>query len=94
MVFFCRGAKSVRQIDQEGPKSLLFNKFTVLSLLFLPSRGAKLHCQFRWGPWPDLPPLDPPLIAAYMYIVSELVNNKKNCCQCYHEASITVAVDR
>jgi len=32
-----------------GPKSLLLGKFTILSLLFLPPRGAKLHCQLRWG---------------------------------------------
>src|SRR6218665_2180548 len=23
---------------------------------FCPQGGAKLHCQLRWGPWPDLPP--------------------------------------
>src|SRR6218665_4159458 len=42
MVFFHRGAKSAADIDTEGPKSLLFNKITILPLLFL----AKLHCQF------------------------------------------------
>ena len=53
---FCRGAKSVADIDTVGPKSLLFDIFTMLPLLFLPPRGAKLHCQLRWGTWPDLPP--------------------------------------
>src|SRR6218665_408690 len=53
MVFFRGGAKSVADIDKGGPKPLLFHEFTVLSLLFLPSRGAKLHFQLRWGPWPD-----------------------------------------
>src|SRR6218665_1322746 len=32
-----------------GSNSLLFNKITILPLLFLSRRGGKLHCQFRWG---------------------------------------------
>src|SRR6218665_3093981 len=56
MVFFHKGAKSVADIATRGPKSLLFNKITILPLLFLSQREAKLHCQFRWGAWPDLPP--------------------------------------
>src|SRR6218665_3949940 len=56
MVFFHRGAKSAADIDTGGPKSLLFNKITILPLIFLSWRVAKLHCQFRWGAWPDLPP--------------------------------------
>ena len=46
----------------------LFNGFNVVFSVGGPNpypklkRGAKLHCQLRWGPWPDLPPpLDPPL---------------------------------
>src|SRR6218665_226754 len=54
---FRRGAKSVADIDTGGPKSLLFDKFTVLSLLFLPSRGGPNSiANFDGGPWPDLPP--------------------------------------
>src|SRR6218665_985771 len=50
MVFFHRGgAKSAADIDRWGPNSLLFNKITIPPLLFLSRRGAKLHCQFRWG---------------------------------------------
>jgi len=56
VVFFRGGAKSVADIDTGGPRSLLFDKFKMLSLLFLPPRGAKLQWQLRWVPWPDLPP--------------------------------------
>src|SRR6218665_2892116 len=46
VVFVRGGAKFVADIDTgEGPKSLHFDKFTMLSLLFLPPKGAKLHCQ-------------------------------------------------
>src|SRR6218665_2025505 len=47
VLFFRRGVKSVADIDTGGEaKSLHFDKFTMLSLglLFLPPRGAKLHC--------------------------------------------------
>src|SRR6218665_2888118 len=44
-----------------APKSLHFDKFTILSLLFLPPRGAKLHSQLRWGTMAGFAPLDPPL---------------------------------
>jgi len=43
------GAKSVADIATGGPNSLLFHKITILPLLFLSRRGAKLHCQFQWG---------------------------------------------
>jgi len=62
VVFFRRGAKSVANVDKGGPKSLLFHKYTMLPLRFLPPRGAKLHCQLRWGAMAGFVPLDPPLI--------------------------------
>src|SRR6218665_3687644 len=50
MVFFHRGAKSAADIDRGGPNSLLFNKITILPLLFLSRRGVpNLHSQFRGG---------------------------------------------
>src|SRR6218665_2217173 len=57
------GAKSVADIDTGGgPKSLHFDKFAMLSLLFLPPREAKLHSQLRWGAMVGFPPpRDPPL---------------------------------
>jgi len=45
---FRRGSKSVADINTGSPKALLFDIFTVLSLLFLPPRGGKLHWQLRW----------------------------------------------
>src|SRR6218665_1873459 len=62
--FYIGGAKSVADIPTGGgPKSLLFSKITILPLPFLSQRGAKLHCQFRWGGHGRIcpPPLDPPL---------------------------------
>src|SRR6218665_2966897 len=60
--FFVGRAKSVAVIDMGGPKSLLYDKFTMLSLLFQPPRGAKLHCQLRMGGHGRIcSPLDPPL---------------------------------
>src|SRR6218665_1962586 len=47
--FSVGGTNSVADVDKGGPKSLLFDKFTMLSLRFLPPRGAKLHWQFQWG---------------------------------------------
>src|SRR6218665_1048918 len=44
-----------------GPKSLLLGKFTMLSLLFLPPRGAQTPLPTSMGGWPDSP-LDQPLI--------------------------------
>ena len=52
---FRTGAKSVADIDTGEPKFLLFDIFTVLSLLFLP-RGPNSIANFDGGPWPDLPP--------------------------------------
>ncbi len=49
------GGKSVADIDT-GAKSLHFDKFTMLSLLFLPPRGPNSIANFDGGPWPDLPP--------------------------------------
>src|SRR6218665_211079 len=55
--FSVGGAKFVADIDTgEGPKSLHFDKFTMLSLLFLPSRGPNSIANFDGGPCPDLPP--------------------------------------
>jgi len=52
-----------------GPKSLHFANFTILSLLFLPPRrGPNSIANFDGGPWPDLPPLDPPLNEDLIYL--------------------------
>src|SRR6218665_1135686 len=59
--FSVGGTKSVADIDTGGPKSLHFHKFTMLSLLFLLPRGAKLHGKVRWGAMAGFAPLDPPL---------------------------------
>ena len=59
--FSVGGPNSVAHINQEGQKSLNSHKFTILSLLFLPPRGPNSIANFEGGPWPDLPPLDPPL---------------------------------
>ena len=48
VIFFCGGGQ-IRSQHRYGAKSLLFNKITMLPSLFLPQRGAKLHCQLRWG---------------------------------------------
>src|SRR6218665_3901112 len=55
--FFRRGGgKFLPDIVTGGPIFLHFNKCKMLSLLFLSPRGeSKLHCQLRWGPWPDSP---------------------------------------
>src|SRR6218665_3759999 len=62
VVFFrVGGAKSVADIDTGGPKSLHFDKFTMLSLLFLPrSRGPNSIANFDGGV-AGFAPLDPPL---------------------------------
>jgi len=59
--FFRSGAKSIADVNRGGAKSLLFNKFTVLSLRFLPPRGGKLHWQLRLGGHGRICPPDPPL---------------------------------
>ena len=41
---------------------IVFAKFTMLSLFFLPPEvGAKLHCQLRWEAMVGFAPLDPSL---------------------------------
>src|SRR6218665_2055067 len=57
MLFPHRGGKSVADIDTGGPKSLHFDKLTLLSLLFLPRGGPNSIANFDEGAWPDLPPL-------------------------------------
>src|SRR6218665_3105557 len=47
--YFSMGGPNPQPTSIGGPNSLLFNKITLLPLLFLSRRGAKLHCQFRWG---------------------------------------------
>src|SRR6218665_2282109 len=65
MLVFRKGGQIRSPHRLGGPKSLHLHKFTILPLLLLPPRGAKLHCQLRWGgSWPDLPPLDPQLTAS------------------------------
>jgi len=57
VVFSVGGAKSVADIDTGGPKSLLFDIFTMLSLLFLSIEGGQTPLPTSMGgPWPDLPP--------------------------------------
>jgi len=71
VVFSVGGAKSVANIDTRGPKSLLFDIFTVLPLLFLTPKGGQTPLPTSMGgPWPDLPPLDPPLSIAPLQIHS------------------------
>src|SRR6218665_2532175 len=50
------GAKSVADSDTGGPKSLLLAKFTMLSLLFLPRRGANSIANFDGGHGRICPP--------------------------------------
>src|SRR6218665_2687378 len=61
--FFHRGGQICSRHRYGGwPKSLLFNKITILPLLFLSQRGGQTPLPISMGgPWPDLPPLDPPL---------------------------------
>src|SRR6218665_2054656 len=54
---FPMGAKSVAGIDTGRPKSILFNKITILPLLSLSRRGGQTPLPISMGgPWPDLPP--------------------------------------
>src|SRR6218665_3089499 len=46
---FHRGAKSVADIGMAGQNPYFSTYSQFISLLFLPPRGAKLHCQLRWG---------------------------------------------
>src|SRR6218665_717645 len=50
-----RGGQNPWPTSKVGSKTLDFGKCKLLTLLFLPPRGAKLRCQIRWGPWPDFP---------------------------------------
>src|SRR6218665_2600641 len=59
MCYFSVGRPHIRSRHRYGGgegKILTFreihNAISTLSAL----EGAKLHCQLRWGPWPDLPP--------------------------------------
>ena len=61
MVFFHRGDRSVADIDTGGPNSLTFQQNHNTTIAFSVPKGAKLHCQFRWGAMAGFAPLDPPL---------------------------------
>jgi len=79
-IFRRGGAKSVADIDTGGSKALLFDIFTVLSLLFL-LPGGKLHCQLRWG-----------AMAGYAPSGSAPDHHQSFCCySLYIPESVTIA---
>ena len=47
----------------------IFYSHLLLCNHFLWPRWAKLYCQNRWGPCPDKPPLDPPLVMVVLIMM-------------------------
>src|SRR6218665_2927005 len=61
---FHRGAKSVSDIDTGEPKPqnpYISTNSQHYHYSFCPRWGPNSIANFDGGPWPDLPPLDPPL---------------------------------
>src|SRR6218665_62203 len=55
------GAKSVADIDMGGQNPYFSTYSQCYHYSFCPRGGPNSTANFDGGPWPDLPPLDPPL---------------------------------
>ena len=93
--FSVGGAESVADIDRGGQNPYISTNSQCYHYSFCSRGGANSIANFDGGPWPDLPPLDPPLVRALSYCVGTLSKSLTHvwsavvCCNLHHRGECT-----